>query len=86
VTLLVRIYPQVATGNNNHHCHKFALPRPMMRLTRNSTKKTTNRIHAICVAVPAIPLKPRTPAINPITKNVIDQFNMTSHLLSRKAI
>jgi hypothetical protein len=26
--------------------------------------------------VPAIPVKPRTPAINPITKNVIDQLSI----------
>ena len=58
--------------------HNGALPpRPITRLTTNSTKKTTNNIQAICVAAPAIPLKPRTPAINPITKNVIDQLSIT---------
>ena len=48
------------------------MTRPMM----NKTRKTTKRIHAICVAAPAIPLSPKIPAISAITKNVIAQFNM----------
>jgi hypothetical protein len=34
-----------------------------MRVTTNRTKKTTNRIHAIWVAAPAMPLSPSSPAI-----------------------
>ena len=38
---------------------------------------TTNKIHAIFVAVPARPEKPNTAAINAKIKNVIAQLNMT---------
>ena len=54
------------------------MTRPMM----NKTRKTTKRIHAICVAAPAIPLSPKIPAISAITKNVIAQFNIGCILLS----
>ena len=37
---------------------------------------TTNAIHAICVAVPAIPLNPKTAAIIAIIKNVRAQLNI----------
>jgi len=37
---------------------------------------TTNAIQAIWVAVPAIPLNPKTPAINAIIKNVRAQLNI----------
>jgi hypothetical protein len=48
----------------------------MTKLTKNKTKNTTNNVHAICVAAPATPVKPNTPAMSPITKKVIDQLNM----------
>jgi hypothetical protein len=35
----------------------------------NRTRKITNNIFAILTAVPAIPVKPRTPAIIAIIKN-----------------
>jgi hypothetical protein len=37
---------------------------------------TTNKIQAMFVAVPAIPVKPNTAAIRPITKNVSAQLNI----------
>ena len=43
----------------------------------NSTRNTKNNICAIELAVPAIPPKPKTAAINAITKNVSAQLNMT---------
>ena len=46
------------------------------KLTKNSTKKTTNRICAIQVAVPAMPPNPKTAAINAMIKNVTAQLNM----------
>lgn len=48
-------------------------------MTANTTaniKPTTNKIQAICVAVPAIPVKPKTAAIRPTIKNVIAQLNI----------
>src|ERR1044072_5816644 len=53
-----------------------ARPRPAIRLTRNSTMKTTKRIHAICEAAPAMPVKPRTPAIKAITRKVTAQLSI----------
>src|SRR5919108_5266718 len=53
-----------------------ALPRPMNKLMRKSTMKMTNKAHAISVAIPATPVNPRTAAIRPIIKNVIDQLSM----------
>jgi hypothetical protein len=50
--------------------------RPITKLTTNKTRNTTNRIQAICVAAPAIPVSPRTPAINPIIRKVIAQLSM----------
>jgi len=41
-----------------------------------STKPTTNRIQAILLAVPATPLKPKTPAIIAIIRNVNAQLIM----------
>jgi len=46
------------------------------RLTREAKRKTAKSIHAILAAVPARPTKPRTAAINAITKNVIDQLSI----------
>jgi hypothetical protein len=40
------------------------------------TRKTTNRIQAICVAAPAIPDSPNTPAMSPRIKKVSDQLNI----------
>jgi hypothetical protein len=37
---------------------------------------TTNKTQAICVAVPATPLNPRTPAIIATIRNVSAQLNM----------
>jgi hypothetical protein len=52
--------------------------RPIMRLTTKRIRKTTNRIHAIWVAAPAMPLSPRTPAISPMTRKVILQLSISS--------
>jgi hypothetical protein len=41
-----------------------------------STKNTTNKIHAICVAVPATPEKPSTPAIRPMIRKVNAQLSI----------
>src|SRR5262249_10580905 len=49
-----------------------------MRVTTNRTKKTTNKIHAIWVAAPAIPLSPRTPAIIPMIRKVMLQLSISS--------
>jgi hypothetical protein len=59
--------PTQLTGGRN---------RGATRLIKNNTKNTTNRILAMPAAVPAIPPKPSTAAINAITKNVIAQLNM----------
>jgi hypothetical protein len=40
------------------------------------TRKTKNRIFAIPMAAPAIPVKPRMPAINAMTRKTSDQCNM----------
>jgi ABC-type methionine transport system ATPase subunit len=45
------------------------------------TRKTTNRIFAIPVAVPAIPPKPRTAATMAMIRNVIAQLNMVILLM-----
>jgi hypothetical protein len=47
-----------------------------MKLTTKIIKNTTNKIHAIFVAVPATPLNPTTPAIRAMTKNVMAQLNI----------
>ena len=52
--------------------------RPVMRLTTKRTRKTTNRIHAIWVAAPAMPLSPRIPAISPMTRKVMLQLSISS--------
>ena len=52
--------------------------RPIMRLTTKRTRKTTNRIHAIWVAAPAMPLSPRTPAISPMIRKEILQLSISS--------
>jgi hypothetical protein len=54
--------------------------RPVIVLTTNKTRKTTNNIQAMFVAVPAIPLSPSTPAISATTRNVTAQLNII-HLL-----
>jgi hypothetical protein len=66
---------------NSSGCPYRAAPpyirrRPLTKLNRATTKKTTNRIHAMFVAVPATPENPRRAAINAITKKVTAQFNM----------
>jgi hypothetical protein len=38
--------------------------------------KTTNKIHAICVAAPAIPVRPSKPAMSPTIKNVTAQLSI----------
>ncbi len=43
---------------------------------KKSTIKTINRILANSVATPAIPPKPKTPAIKAIIKKVTAQFNI----------
>jgi hypothetical protein len=44
--------------------------------------KTKNKILAICMAEPAIPVNPNTAATIAITKNITAQFNIYSSLLS----
>ena len=48
----------------------------MTNPTTARIKKITNKIHAIWVAAPAIPLKPNTPAIKPMIKKVSAQLSM----------
>src|SRR6266496_6710806 len=49
-----------------------------MRVITKRTRKTTNRIHAIWVAAPAMPLSPRTPAISPMIRKVMLQLSISS--------
>ena len=49
-----------------------------MRVITKRIKKTTNRIHAIWVAAPAMPLSPRTPAISPMIRKVMLQLSISS--------
>jgi hypothetical protein len=49
---------------------------PVNRLTRNSTKNTTNSTLAIQAASAATTKKPNAPAIRAMTKNVKAQLNM----------
>src|SRR5262249_12229299 len=58
--------------------------RGTIRLIKNSTRNTKNSTCAILLAVPAIPPKPKTAAINAITKKVRAQLNML-HLPFSKA-
>jgi hypothetical protein len=51
--------------------------RPVIKLTAKIIKKTTNKIHAILVAVPATPDKPTTPAMRAMTRNVMAQLNIS---------
>jgi hypothetical protein len=46
----------------------------MIIKTTAKINPTTNRIHAILAAVPAIPVKPRTPAMSAIIRNVTAQL------------
>jgi hypothetical protein len=55
--------------------------RPLMRVITKRIKKTTNRIHAIWVAAPAMPLSPRTPAISPMIRKVMLQLSISSFSL-----
>jgi len=55
--------------------------RPVISETRNRMRKTTKRIFAIPAAVPAIPAKPRTPAMIATIKNAIAHETMVSFLL-----
>jgi hypothetical protein len=55
--------------------------RPTRKKTTAIINPTTNKIHAMFAAVPAIPVKPKTPAINAIIRNVIAHLNII-HLLS----
>lgn len=49
---------------------------PLISDKRNNTINTMNKILAIPADVPAIPLKPKTPAIIAIITNVIVHFNI----------
>jgi hypothetical protein len=49
------------------------------RLIKNTTKKTTNKIQAIELAVPARPVNPNTPAIKARIRKVIAQLNILIH-------
>jgi hypothetical protein len=49
-----------------------------MRVITKRIRKTTNRIHAIWVAAPAMPLSPRTPAISPMIRKVMLQLSISS--------
>jgi hypothetical protein len=44
---------------------------------KNKTRKMINRILAMLVAVPAMPLKPRTAAMSAIIKNITVQPNIS---------
>ncbi len=46
--------------------------------TRKNTKKMTKRTFAISAAEPAIPVNPKTPAINATIKNIKAQFSINS--------
>ena len=50
---------------------------PKIKDNKNSTRKMKNRIFAIDVAPAAILPKPNTAAITAITRNIIDQRNIT---------
>jgi len=50
----------------------------MTRVITKRTRKTTNRIHAIWVAAPAMPLSPRSPAIIPMIRKVMLQLSISS--------
>src|SRR3546814_10172646 len=56
--------PQSAALAGGHRLHHTRGPRPRPKISdaTNRTRKTTNRILAIPVAVPAIPPKPSTAA------------------------
>ena len=56
----------------------------MTRVTKKRTKKITNRIQAIWVAAPAIPDKPKRPAINPMTRKVMLQLNINDFSFSQE--
>jgi hypothetical protein len=49
---------------------------PVSKLTRNSTKNTTNSTWAIQAEVPAMPPNPRTAATSATTRNINAQYNM----------
>jgi hypothetical protein len=48
-----------------------------MRLMREARRKTAKSIHAMLDAVTVKPTKPKTAAINAITKRVIAKLSMT---------
>jgi len=48
----------------------------MIKLTINTIRKITNKIHATLLAAPATPEKPRMPAIIATTRKMIDHRNM----------
>jgi hypothetical protein len=55
---------------------------PEIKITTAKIMKTKNKILAICMAEPAIPVNPNTAATIAITKNITAQFNIYSSLLS----
>jgi hypothetical protein len=59
----------------------------MKKKTTAMTSPTMKRIQANCVAIPAMPEKPNTPAMSAMTRNITAQLNMT-HLpvLFRRAM
>jgi len=52
------------------------LAKPITRETKNRTRKIPKRIFAIEADAAAIPVKPKTPAIKAMIKNVIVQDNI----------
>jgi hypothetical protein len=55
---------------------------PKIKITTAKTMKIKNKILAICMAEPAIPVNPNNAATIAITKNITAQFNIHSLLLS----
>jgi hypothetical protein len=55
--------------------------RPIRKKTTAKINPTTNKIHAIFAAVPAIPVNPKIPATNAIIRNAMAHPNMISLLL-----
>lgn len=64
--------PPLRTGRQARGCarHYTGGRLPTTKNTRATISPTTNKIQAICVAVPAMPLKPNSPAMMAITKKV----------------
>ena len=58
----------------------------MIKLAAATIRKTTKSTQAMCVAVPATPDKPKTPAINAMTRNVTAQLSMLASLFRTRCV